>query len=146
MSFTIKQVETSAEFSQYYQLRWELLRAPWGEAKGSEVDDIENQCFHALAADKNNKVIGIARLQFNSDSEAQIRYMAVSEQHQQSGIGSALLKFLESHAKELCYTNIVLDARESALGFYLRSGYEKIKKSYLLFNEIQHYKIQKTIK
>ncbi len=83
MLYRIKQPETKAEFKHYYHLRWKLLRAPWNQPEGSEVDDIDDKCFYVMAitvnADEKDKVIGIARLQFNSDDEAQIRYMAVTK-------------------------------------------------------------------
>ncbi len=41
MSIRIKQPETEDEFRSYYQLRWKLLRAPWKQPEGSEIDEIE---------------------------------------------------------------------------------------------------------
>ena len=77
MRFTIKQPQTKEQFKHYYHLRWQQLRAPWNQPEGSEVDAIEDQCFHVMAVNDNNKIIGVARLQFNSNNEAQIRYMAI---------------------------------------------------------------------
>lgn len=150
MRFHIKQPETEEEFKHYYQLRWKLLRAPWNQAEGSEVDDIEGQCFHLMAItanrDDTNKVIGVARLQFNSITEAQIRYMAIAKEHERKGIGHELIKTMEQQAKKACCKNIVLDAREPALGFYQKLGYEVVEKSYLLFGEIQHFRMIKELK
>jgi ribosomal protein S18 acetylase RimI-like enzyme len=39
----------------------------------------------------------------------------------------------------------VLDAREPAVGFYEKLGYEVTGESYLLFNSIQHFRLQKTL-
>jgi hypothetical protein len=50
------------EFSQYYRVRWQTLRAPWGETEGSEKDERENETYH-LAAFINNQVVGVARIQ-----------------------------------------------------------------------------------
>jgi len=55
-----------------------LLRAPWNQPEGSEVDDIEDQSFHLMAVDDNNEVIAVARLQFNSPTEEPLRYLAVA--------------------------------------------------------------------
>ena len=143
MSIKIKQPKTEDDFKPYYQLRWQLLRAPWNQPEGSEVDDIEDQCFHLMAVDDNNEVIAVARLQFNSDSEAQIRYMAVSRGHEKQGIGRELIKVLENRANASACKQIVLDAREPAVGFYKKLGYEVRNKSYLLFDEIQHFRMVK---
>ena len=144
MCFHIKQPENEEEFKRYYLLRWKLLRAPWNQPEGSEVDDLEGHCFHLMAVDDNNEVIAVARLQFNSDDEAQIRYMAVDEKHQRQGIGRALIKAIETQAIKTCLKKIKLDAREPAVCFYEKLGYTVIEKSYLLFDEIQHFRMEKT--
>ncbi len=144
MFYQIKQPQTEAEFKHYYKLRWQLLRAPWNQPEGSETDDIEDSCFHVMAVD-NEKVIGIARLQFNSDDEAQLRYMAVSPCYQKQGIGRALIKALEQRAKKSSHKKIILHAREPAINFYKNLGYQVIEKSYRLFDEIQHFHMSKKL-
>ena len=151
--FIIKQPETEAEFKHYYHLRWKLLRAPWKQAEGSEVDALEHQCFHLMAvksdqatdSNANNEVIAVARLQFNSETQAQIRYMAVEKRHERQGIGRQLMTAMENHARDNGRQQIVLDAREHATPFYKKLGYQIIKKSYLLFDEIQHYRMLKDL-
>ena len=145
MPIKIKQPKTEDDFKSYYQLRWKLLRAPWNQPEGSEVDDIEDQCFHLMAVDDNNEVIAVARLQFNSDDEAQVRYMAVAGAYERQGIGRELINSMEAYAGESTRRKIVLDAREPAVGFYQKLGYTVVEKSYLLFDEIQHYRMMKTI-
>jgi predicted GNAT family N-acyltransferase len=146
VSFVISQPDTEKEYEQYYHLRWQLLRAPWNQAEGSEVDDIEDQCFHVMAVDEINNVIAVARLQFNSNTEAQIRYMAVAREHERKGIGRELVNVMELHALDSSCKKIVLEAREPAIGFYQKLGYKVIKKSYLLFDEIQHFRMIKELK
>jgi predicted GNAT family N-acyltransferase len=143
MIFTIKQPETETESTQYYKLRWRILRAPWHEAEGSEKDDLENDCHHVMACDDNGSVMGVGRLQFNSATEAQIRYMAVEPDYEARGIGRAIVNALEQIAQNNHRNTIVLDAREPAVGFYAKLGYEVTGKSYLLFNCIQHFRMQK---
>ena len=110
MHFTIRQPETEEEFKHYYHLRWKLLRAPWGQPEGSEVDDIEERCFHLMTIDDKNTIIAVARLQFNSDDEAQIRYMAVEQIHEKKGIGRRLVNALEEQARTCNRNIIILDA------------------------------------
>jgi len=145
VSFQIQQPSTEEEFKHYYHLRWKILRAPWGQAEGSEVDDIESQCFHIMAINPDKAVIGVARLQFNSKSEAQIRYMAVDDKHEGTGVGHALVSAIEKHAIDTAHTKIILDARENAVSFYQTLGYQIIGKSYLLFDSIQHFKMVKAL-
>lgn len=145
MSFQIRQAETAEEFKNYFHLRWKLLRAPWNQPEGSETDEIEDQCFHLMAVDDKKQLIGVARLQFNSAIEAQIRYMAVTGEFERKGIGRELVNNLEQRAKSTSHTQIILDAREQAVDFYEKLGYKITGKSYLLFDLIQHYRMQKTI-
>jgi predicted GNAT family N-acyltransferase len=52
---------------------------------------------------------------------------------------------LEEKAKEMGMQEIVLEARENAVPFYKSIGYVIEKESYLLFGEIQHYRMKKGI-
>lgn len=143
--FKVIQPKTESEFKAYFKLRWKLLRAPWQQPEGSETDEIEAQCFHLMAVDEGGDIIAVARLQFNSESEAQIRYMAVARSHERQGVGRELVNVLENHAATTAHNKIVLDAREPAVGFYQKSGYEVLEKSYLLFDEIQHFRMIKSL-
>lgn len=145
MFYQIKHPLTATEFKRYYRLRWQLLRAPWKQPEGSETDAIEASCFHVMAVDDQENIIAVARLQFNSDDEAQLRYMAVSPSYQGQGIGRALIEALEQHAKKFSHKKIILHAREPAVAFYKKLGYQVIEKSYLLFDEIQHFHMSKKL-
>ena len=144
MPIQIRQAETDAEFAQYYDLRWRILRAPWQQPADSEKDDIEASCHHVIAVSDDGDIVGVGRLQFNSDDEAQIRYMAVEPAYEGRGIGRQIVTALESFTFQNERRKIVLDAREPAVGFYQRLGYEVTEKSYLLFDCIQHYRMEKT--
>jgi predicted GNAT family N-acyltransferase len=144
LSFDIKSPETDEEYDRYFHLRWLLLRAPWNEPEGSEVDDIEPDCFH-LMAHCDDEVIAVARLQFNTAREAQIRYMAVKPEYQRQGIGRQIIHRLEREAASHAVDTIVLDARDNAVPFYEALGYRVTQTSYLLFGEIQHYRMLKEL-
>ncbi len=144
MTIIIKPVESDAEWRQYFDLRWRVLRAPWGEAEGTEKDDIEADCHHIIACE-STRVVGVGRLQFNDEQQAQIRYMAVAPDCEGRGIGRRIVSALEQYARLQNAAEIVLDAREPAVGFYRRLGYEVIEKSYLLFDSIQHWRMRKIL-
>ena len=138
--------KSSAEFEQYYNLRYEVLRKPWLQPKGSEKDDGDKSSIHRMIIDESNgKAVAVGRLQFNTSEEAQIRYMAVSDNYQLKGYGNIIVKTLEDIALNKGIRNIILQARENALKFYWKNGYEIIEKSYLLFDEIQHWLMVKKI-
>jgi GNAT superfamily N-acetyltransferase len=134
-----------AEYAAYFELRWRLLRAPWNQPRGSEQDDRETDSIHIMAITKQAAVAGVGRLHFNSISEAQIRYMAVSTSHQRQGIGTLILTALEDRARQLGASIIVLNARETALGFYTRSGYRPTGPGEMLYNRIAHVRMQRPL-
>jgi GNAT superfamily N-acetyltransferase len=71
--------------------------------------------------------------------------MAVNEAFQGKGVGKALIKFLEYKALTLGTSNIVLQARENAVNFYLSQGYSVVEKTFLLYGSIQHYLMKKNL-
>ena len=137
---------TSEEFKKYYNLRYEVLRKPWGQPLGSERDEREETSIHRMIIDKKTgNALAVGRLQFNSTHEAQIRYMAVADEFQGKGLGSQITSALEDVAQGKGIQHIILSARENALQFYKNNGYEIVKKTHLLFGEIQHWLMQKQI-
>ena len=137
---------TSDEFKIYYNLRYEVLRKPWLQPKGSERDEEEETSLHRMIIDEpNGKAVAVGRLQFNNIEEAQIRYMAVSDDYQGMGYGSEIVKVLENIAREKGSRKIILQSRENAVKFYKKNGYKIIEKSYLLFDEIQHWLMEKEL-
>jgi len=136
--------KTNAEFEKYFELRWRILRKPWNEPRGSEQDSEEVNSYHLMAIE-NDQLIGVARLQFTDNHSAQLRYMAVDSKHQNKGVGSIIIEHLEAYAKQHDANELFLHARDNALEFYKKLGYEITEKSYLLFNSIQHYKMRKEL-
>ena len=133
---------TDSDFESYYKCRWALLRKPWNQALGSERDEIEDISIHRIAVASDN-VIAVGRLHFIDSTTAQIRYLAVNKTYENQGIGKAIYSSLEEEAHKNKIKTIILNARENAVGFYEKLGFSIIKKTYLLFNEIQHYEMYK---
>lgn len=135
---------TPEEFEKYYLLRWEVLRRPWNMLRGSELDEQEDQCIHAMLKSDDN-ILAVGRLQFNTPVEGQLRYMAVAPGQQGKGLGSLIIRYLEEKAKQKGAERMVLQARENAVSFYIRNGYSIKEKSFLLWGEIQHYLMEKKL-
>ena len=38
--FALAEPRTTQEWESYFDLRWRVLREPWGQARGSERDDL----------------------------------------------------------------------------------------------------------
>ena len=138
--------KTYDELKKYYDLRYEVLRKPWSQPKGSECDEEEETSFHRMIIDEQNgNAVAVGRLQFNTIEEAQIRYMAVSDTYQGMGYGSEIVKVLDNIARDKGSKKIILQSRENAVQFYEKNGYKIIEKSHLLFDEIQHWLMEKEL-
>ena len=142
---TITQPKTPNEFEKYYDLRWRILRAPWNQPEGSEKDDKEATAIHLMVCESKGIPIGIGRVHFNSNDEAQIRYMAVEENQRGKGIGALVLEELEKRAKEKGAKFIILNARDTAIKFYEKHGYKIVKQAHTLFGSIPHYEMRKDL-
>lgn len=136
--------QNEEEFLKYYQFRWLMLRKAWQQPLGSEKDSLESQSIHRMIIE-NNQVIAVGRLHKTSQHQAQIRYMAVAENKQGQGLGQRIIIALEQEASKQGVTEISLNARESAIPFYLHLGYQIKEFSHLLYNEIPHYSMIKVI-
>lgn len=133
---------SKADYKHYYFCRWELLRKPWNQSL--ETDGLENVSVHRMAV-LDNEVVAVGRLHFLNNTTAQIRYMAVKQKYEKQGIGKAIYIALEKEAYKNGIKFIILNAREHAIGFYEKIGFSVIKKTNLLFDQIQHYEMQKKL-
>ncbi|WP_242921066.1 GNAT family N-acetyltransferase [Pontibacter liquoris] len=142
---TIIAPATPEEFEQYYLLRHQTLREPWGQPKGSERVEDDATAVHAMLINDEGEALGVCRLHLNTPQEGQLRFMGIRADQQGKGLGNLLLAYMDERARELGATTMVLHAREKAVNFYLRNGYEVVEASYLLFGSIQHYKMAKQL-
>lgn len=140
----IRPPANDAEFAAYFALRYEVLRQPWGEPDGTEKDKFEDVAIHAAAFERG-EVIGVGRLHFVNDAQGQIRYMAVRPGCSGRGVGAGILRFLEAAGVHHGLREITLNARENAVGFYQRLGYESMGEGPLLWGVIRHQRMRKLI-
>ncbi len=139
----ITQPETQQDFERYYDLRWRLLREPWKQSRGSEKDELEERALHMMVCINDRIPVAVGRAHFNTDIEAQIRFMAVEPKYQNTGLGSVILKKLEDEVRQLGAKYIILHARENAVPFYERHGYRIISASHTLFESVPHFLMKK---
>ncbi|MFM8473938.1 MAG: GNAT family N-acetyltransferase [Candidatus Kapaibacterium sp.] len=135
---------TASDWDAYYDLRYRILREPWGQERGTERDVSDAQSINRMIV-RDGTVIAVCRLHFNTPDEAQIRYMAVETTVQGKGVGLTLMAHMEEIARARGAERIILEARENAVTFYKRQGYVITKESYLLFGVIQHYTMEKFV-
>ena len=142
---TVILVRSEQELESCFQLRYEILRRPWNQPIGSERDEQEGTSWHFMAKNAQGSTIGTARLQRLDENRGQLRYMAVAENYQGKGIGKLLLQTAEKQAATLGMKSIFLQARDNAVPFYLSNGYLVLEKTFLLYDEIQHFSMEKQL-
>jgi N-acetylglutamate synthase-like GNAT family acetyltransferase len=144
MNIELREPKTADDFALYYDLRWRILRKPWTQDRESSKDEHESLAVHLMAW-ADNKLLGVGRLHFNDPEEAQIRYMAVEESCAGRGVGTVILAELEARAKCAGATHIVANARENALSFYKKNGYQLIDRADTLFESLVHWRVVKSV-
>jgi GNAT superfamily N-acetyltransferase len=144
-SFLLTEPQSQADWRSYFDLRWRILRAPWNQPRGSERDAQEDQSINLMLCDASRNAVAVGRLHFRSPTEAQIRYMAVEEAFSGRGLGSRILRELESRASSAGIRRVVLNARKNAVPFYLKHGYAVTGPAGTLFGVIEHLRMEKEI-
>lgn len=139
----ITQPESLQDFERYYDLRWRMLREPWKQPKGSEKDELEERALHIMVCKEDRIPVAVGRAHFNTDVEAQIRFMAVEPRFQKTGLGSVVLKKLEEEVRQLGAQYVILHSRDTAVPFYERHGYKIVSRSHTLFETVPHFLMKK---
>lgn len=137
--------QTQQQFEQYYQLRWQELRASWQQPKGSEKDELEAVAFHRMLVDEQGNVCAVGRLHIDHLWQGHIRYVATSKHQQGKGLGKKIMLALEQLAKMHGVNMVFLNARENALPFYQNLGYTTKAVAHKLYDVIQHFSMEKTL-
>ena len=108
-----------------------------------EGDDLETTHHFGLFLD--SELIGIISLYskinttFAEENQAQIRGMAVLEQHQKKGIGEALVKHCENYCLQKNTDLIWFNARTAAVGFYQKMNYKTVGEAFDIKDVGEHY-------
>jgi GNAT superfamily N-acetyltransferase len=136
-------LHNSPEYDQMVQLRLATLRIPLGlsftpEQLANEKDDI------LIGAFEETELIGCCILTPQDKTTIQLRQMAVRKEIQTKGIGKKIVDFAEQEAMKRGYTVLMMHARNIAVGFYQKCGYE-IKGDEFIEVMIPHYYMEKTL-
>lgn len=133
------------DWESYYEVRWQVLRAPLQQPRGSEKDEYEQHAWHRMITDETGAVVGVARLHLVNNEEAQIRYMAVTEPHRRKGLATMMLESLEAIARQEGVKRVILNARKSATNFYENLDYKVTGEAPEIFGSIPHMQMIKSL-
>lgn len=141
----IFQIEfATPEYDEAVRLRYEVLRRPLGldftpEQLAAEYGDV-----HLAGFDGMGRLVGYLCLTPLNNGEVKMRQVAVAPEWQGKGVGKKLVATSEELAKHLNFKKMTMHAREAAVPFYLRLGYQTVGEQ---FEEvtIPHFKMEKKL-
>ncbi|HJV23203.1 MAG TPA: GNAT family N-acetyltransferase [Holophagaceae bacterium] len=115
----------SPEYLDVVELRRRVLRIPLGLDFTPEQLSGEGRDLH-LAAYDAGALVGCLMLSDHGGGVVQMRQVCVEPDRQGSGVGAALVRESEVEARRRGYRSMMLHARDIAVGFYERLGYDKV--------------------
>jgi predicted GNAT family N-acyltransferase len=104
-------------------LRTRVLRAPLRMQPAPEERDEDQSLVH-LGAFEGERLVACLMLQELGDGAVKMRQVAVDFDRQHHGLGTRLVHYAESVARERGLREMRLHARHTAVVFYERLGYE----------------------
>lgn len=147
---TLVPVTNEADLMQALAIREVVFIEEQHVPEGIERDEKDSSAYHVLAL-QGGHAIGTGRLvmldaapEGKNGKWAQVGRMAVLQAHRKDGIGTKLLRALETEAKRRGVTGIILHAQVYALEFYKKHGYEPVG---AVFEEagMPHLEMHKTL-
>ena len=134
----LKQIDFgSTEYELMVHLRLNILRKPLGlffteEELEKEKEDI------LIAAFDEDEMLGCCILTKVDDQQMKLRQMAVQKSLQGKGIGESIISFAENITRDKGFKYLRMHARDSAVGFYEKFGYDIQGDEFTEVN-IKHY-------
>jgi len=141
----IFQIEfATPEYDEAVRLRYEVLRRPLGLEFTSEQLAAEYADIHLGAFDPSGRLIAYLCLTPLNENVVKMRQVATAPDQQGRGVGSKLVAASEELAKRLKFKKITMHARDTAVPFYLKLGYQTVGEP---FEEvtIPHFKMEKNL-
>lgn len=144
MQVQVREIQYESEdYKKALALRSKILREPLGMTLEAHELIGEEKAIHVGAFIGNN-IIGYLHLSPQNSDVLRMRQVAVDDNFQGRGIGKKIVAFAENLAHLQGYKEIILNARESAISFYLSMGYERFDEVFVQIG-LLHQKMRKTI-
>jgi ribosomal protein S18 acetylase RimI-like enzyme len=116
-------------YASELDLRYRVLREPLGMRRDQVTFPFEDEALHLVALD-GDTVVGCVLFHRRGDS-GRLFQMAVDPSLQGRGLGARLVRHLEARLAGDGVREVVLHARDLAIGFYEKLGYESFGEPYV---------------
>lgn len=114
----------SSRYNELVELRYKILLEPLGlkfldSFRAKEANYLHIGCIEQL----DDKLVGGLILAPIDNEKIRLMQVAVDTVYRGEGIGRELVQYAEKRAKEAGYTQIIMHAMFSVVGFYEKMGY-----------------------
>jgi GNAT superfamily N-acetyltransferase len=114
----------SSRYGELVELRYKILLEPLGlkfldSFRPEEANYLHIGCIEQL----DDKLVGGLILAPIDNEKIRLMQVAVDTIYQGEGVGKELIKYAEKRAKEAGYSQMVMHAMLSVVGFYEKMGY-----------------------
>ena len=143
MKITFREIlHNSPEWTNAVRLREKILREPLGSTFTSQELEEEKNHFQ-IAGFMDDTIVATAVL-VPEGNVMKMQRVVVTETLRGLNIGSEMMSFCENFADEREYKLIYCHARNTAINFYIKNGYEEIG-DYFDEDGIPHLKMRKKL-
>jgi predicted GNAT family N-acyltransferase len=138
--FNVREASWASDKNVLSNLRRLVFVVEQAVPEEEEWDDKDEDAWHWLATDYEDRPIGTARLL----STGQIGRMAVLSEYRGLKVGAAMLELAVDKARHLGFASVYLNAQTHALGFYQKAGFSAVGDE---FKEagIAHFRMEQTL-
>lgn len=133
----------SADYHRAVGLRFDVLRRQLAPGAADDDYDAEADYLHFGLFDEST-LLACCFVVPMENRQGRLRQMAVRADRQKTGLGRELMRKVETALAALGYQRIILHAREVAMGFYARIGYNVTSDEFLEVG-LPHYRMEKTL-
>lgn len=114
----------SSRYNELVELRYKILLEPLGlkfldSFRAKEANYLQIGCIEQL----DDKLVGGLILAPLDNEKIRLMQVAVDTVYRGEGVGRELVKYAEKRAKEAGYSQIIMHAMLSVVGFYEKLGY-----------------------
>jgi GNAT superfamily N-acetyltransferase len=149
----ISEPQSEEDWEQYNTLRYEVLRKPHGQPRGSESDHPLEPISTHLVAKLDGRIVGggcwamLSRPDGNGGrcKYARFRQIAVDPDCRGHGIATKITDLIEASAQEQGAVEITGTTRDELIEYYRRKGYHTTGKGPTLFGTVGHTHICKPL-
>jgi len=131
------------EYRLMLKLREDLLRKPLGISFTKE--ELEKEKGDVLiGAFDDDDILGCCMLVEMEPGVVRLRQLAVLNNLQGKGVGTAILQFSENLARDLGYKKITMHARKNTVDFFEKLGYQTVGEEFIEIT-IPHFEMHKEL-